>query len=444
MAELQSEGRIRFSEYDLANGLHVILHEVHTTPVVAVNIWYHVGSKNEEPRKAGFAHLFEHMMFQGSANIRKAEHFTYVYKAGGTLNASTSQDSTNYYEVVPSHHLELVIWLESDRMMSLNVSQENFDNQREVVKEERRFRYENRPYGTHWEEVFVRAFKIHPYRHTPIGTVEDLNAASLQDVQHFFSRFYTPSNAVLSIAGDINKRQAKRLVQKHFGGIPRGNGNRQSPSATEPPQVHPIHEVIFDNVQLPGVFMAFHVPAEGSPDFYPLELLSSILSSGKSSRLYQYLVYERRIAQSVNAFNYALEHPGLFYISSIVAPGHSPDEVRKAILGEIGKLRNDTVTGKELDKAKNQTETNIVHNRQTVLGTADELAHYFTFFGNTDEINNQLERYAQVTDMDIQRVAEKYLTSENSTTLYYLPKTEPANHDSNNQGDRTSDHRHDS
>jgi len=427
MTKAQKAGNINFIEYDLNNGLHVILHEDHSTPIVAVDIWYHVGSKNEEAQRTGFAHLFEHMMFQGSAHVGKAEHFLYIQKAGGMLNASTTQDRTNYFEVVPSHQLELVLWLEADRMMSLNVNQENFDNQREVVKEERRWRYENRPYGTHWEEMFARAFKVHPYHHIPIGSMEDLDAASLQDVQAFFNKYYVPNNAVLAISGDIDRTQTKRLVRKYFGQIPRGNTHIQQPTVVEPPQTQQVHDVIYDNVQLPAVYIAFHIPQEGSPEYYPLDLLSEILSAGKSARLYQSLVYEKRIAQSVNAFSYAMEHPGLFYISSIVAPGRTPEVVEKAIVEELDKMKNETVSERELDKAKNQTETSIVNNRQSVLGKADELAHYYTFFKNTDEINHQLERYAQVTREDILEVAKKYLTTENSTVLYYLAKPTASN-----------------
>jgi zinc protease len=215
-------GKINFIEYDLPNGLHVILHEDHSTPIVAVDIWYHVGSKNEDPERTGFAHLFEHMMFQGSANVKKAEHMAYIQKAGGTFNGSTNWDRTNYFQVVPSNQLELVLWLESDRMMSLNVNQENLDNQREVVKEERRWRVDNRPYGTQWEETFKRLFKVHPYRWPVIGYMEHLNAAKLEEVKKFFDTYYVPNNAVLVIAGDIDFEKTKNLVQKYFGDIPRG------------------------------------------------------------------------------------------------------------------------------------------------------------------------------------------------------------------------------
>ncbi len=414
--------KINFEEYELANGLYVILHEDHSTPIVAVDIWYHVGSKNEESHRTGFAHLFEHMMFQGSAHVGKAEHFVYIQKAGGKLNASTTQDRTNYYNLVPSHQLELVLWLESDRMMSLNVNQENFDNQREVVKEERRWRYENRPYGTHWEEIFARAFKVHPYHHLPIGSMDDLNAASLQDVQAFFNKYYVPNNAVLAIAGDIDRARTNRLVKKYFGDIPAGGAPVEQPMVVEESETQQLRDVIYDSVPLPAVYMAFHIPQEGAPEYFPLSLLSEILNAGKSSRLYQRLVYERRVAQSANALLYALEHPGLLCISSFVAQGHMPEEVENSILEELEKMKTEIVSEQELTKVKNQMEASIVNDCQYVLGKADELARCRTFFKNTDEINCELERYASVTREDILSVARKHLTPENSTVLYYLPK----------------------
>jgi len=415
-------GKINFIEYDLPNGLHVILHEDHSTPIVAVDIWYHVGSKNEDPERTGFAHLFEHMMFQGSANVKKAEHMAYIQKAGGTFNGSTNWDRTNYFQVVPSNQLELVLWLESDRMMSLNVNQENLDNQREVVKEERRWRVDNRPYGTQWEETFKRLFKVHPYRWPVIGYMEHLNAAKLEEVKKFFDTYYVPNNAVLVIAGDIDVEKTKNLVQKYFGDIPRGNYEIKRPNVVEPPLTQQVRDTIYDNVRLPAVFIAFRIPKDGERDFYALDLLANVLGSGRSSRLYQKLVYEKRIAQNVNVYAIGMEDAGVFKIDAYCSIGHKPEEVEREIWNEIEKIHRELITEKELQKVKNQTESQTLSNYQTVLSKADQLAHYYVIHGNTDEINHELDKILSITREEIRDSAVKYLRPENSVVLYYLPK----------------------
>jgi zinc protease len=415
-------GKINFIEYDLPNGLHVILHEDHSTPIVAVDIWYHVGSKNEDPERTGFAHLFEHMMFQGSANVKKAEHMAYIQKAGGTFNGSTNWDRTNYFQVVPSNQLELVLWLESDRMMSLNVTQENLDNQREVVKEERRWRVDNRPYGTQWEETFKRLFKVHPYRWPVIGYMEHLNAAKLEEVKKFFDTYYVPNNAVLVIAGDIDVEKTKNLVQKYFGDIPRGKYEIKRPNVVEPPLTQQVRDTIYDNVRLPAVFIAFRIPKDGERDFYALDLLANVLGSGRSSRLYQKLVYEKRIAQNVNVYAIGMEDAGVFKIDAYCSIGHEPEEVEREIWNEIEKIHRELITEKELQKVKNQTESQTLSNYQTVLSKADQLAHYYVIHGNTDEINHELDKILSITREEIRDSAVKYLRPENSVVLYYLPK----------------------
>jgi zinc protease len=415
-------GKINFIEYDLPNGLHVILHEDHSTPIVAVDIWYHVGSKNEDPERTGFAHLFEHMMFQGSANVKKAEHMAYIQKAGGTFNGSTNWDRTNYFQVVPSNQIELVLWLESDRMMSLNVNQENLDNQREVVKEERRWRVDNRPYGTQWEETFKRLFKVHPYRWPVIGYMEHLNAAKLEEVKKFFDTYYVPNNAVLVIAGDIDVEKTKNLVQKYFGDIPRGKYEIKRPNVVEPPLTQQVRDMIYDNVRLPAVFIAFRIPKDGERDFYALDLLANVLGSGRSSRLYQKLVYEKRIAQNVNVYAIGMEDAGVFKIDAYCSIGHKPEEVEREIWNEIEKIHQELITEKELQKVKNQTESQTLSNYQTVLSKADQLAHYYVIHGNTNEINHELDKILSITREEIRDSAVKYLRPENSVVLYYLPK----------------------
>lgn len=419
-------GKIDFIEYDLPNGLHVILHEDHSAPIVAVDIWYYVGSKNEDPERTGFAHLFEHMMFQGSANVKKAEHMAYIQKAGGTFNGSTNWDRTNYFQVVPSNQLELVLWLESDRMMSLNVNQENLDNQREVVKEERRWRVDNRPYGTQWEEIFKRLFKVHPYRWPVIGYMEHLNAATLEEVKRFFDTYYVPNNAVLVIAGDIDVEKTKKLVEKYFGDIPKGKYEIKRPNVTEPPLTQQVKDTIYDNIRLPAVFIAFKIPKDGEKDFYALELLSNILGSGKSSRLYQKLVYEKRIAQNVNVYTIGMEDAGVFKIDAYCSIGHTPEEVEKEIWDEIEKIRTELVSEKELQKVKNQIESQTISGYQTVLQKADQLAHYYVIHKNTNEINLELDKILSITAENIRESAVKYLKPENSVVLYYLPKEQRA------------------
>lgn len=415
-------GNIEYIEYDLPNGLHVILHEDHSAPIVAVNIWYHVGSKNEDPDRTGFAHLFEHMMFQGSANVKKAEHMAYIQKAGGTFNGSTNWDRTNYFQVVPSNQLELVLWLESDRMRSLNVNQENLDNQREVVKEERRWRVDNRPYGTQWEEVFKRLFKVHPYRWPVIGYMEHLNAATLEDVKRFFDTYYVPNNAVLVIAGDIDIERTKSLVEKYFADIPKGKYEIKRPNVIEPPLTYQVRDTIYDNIRLPAVFIAFKIPKDGEKDFFTLNLLAKILGSGRSSRFYQKLVYEKRIAQSVNVYAIGMEDAGVFKIDAYCSVGHTSEELEREIWNEIENLRKELVMEKELQKAKNQTEAQLIYSYQTVLQKADQLAYYYVIRKSTGQINHEIEKIHAVTREDIQESVNRYLKPESSVVLYYLPK----------------------
>ncbi len=425
-ASLFSQGRINFIEYDLPNGLHVILHEDHSAPIVAVDIWYHVGSKNEDPNRTGFAHLFEHMMFQGSANVKKAEHMAYIQKAGGTFNGSTNWDRTNYFQVVPSNQLELVLWLESDRMMSLNVNQENLDNQREVVKEERRWRVDNRPYGTQWEETFKRLFKVHPYRWPVIGYMEHLNAATLDEVKRFFDTYYVPNNAVLVIAGDIDVEKTKKLVEKYFGDIPRGKYEIKRPNVVEPPMTQQIRDTVYDNIRLPAVFITFRIPKDGEREFYALDLLSNILGSGRSSRLYKKLVYEKRIAQNVNVYAIGMEDAGIFKIDAYCSIGHTPEEVEREIWSELEKLYEELVDEKELQKVKNQKESETIRSYQTVLNKADQLAYYYVIHKNTNKINEELSEILSITRDELREAASKYLVPQNSVVLYYLPKEQRA------------------
>ncbi len=419
----QSEGKIDFVEFTLENGLHVILHEDHSTPIVAVNVCYHVGSKNEKPDKTGFAHLFEHLMFDGSKNVKRGEFDKYISQAGGYDNAYTTEDKTNYYEVLPSNYLELALWLESDRMLEFSIQEISLITQREVVKEERRWRYENRPYGSAWIKISEKSFKKHPYRWPVIGYQEHLDKASMDDVKEFYETFYVPNNAVLVIAGDIDIEKTKKLVEKYFADIPKGPDNIPHPSPEDEPLENEIREVVEDiNAPLPAVFMSYRIPEEGNPDSYALALLSNILSVGESSRLYQRLVYRDKIANEVETYSDSREHPGLFLIYAIANPGFSSDTLEKVIDEEIDKIKNYGVEEKELEKAKNKIESALVSARQTVQGKADLLAHYYTFYKNPALVNREIDKYRSVTVEDIKRVAQIYLDSKRRVILHYLPK----------------------
>lgn len=413
--------RIEFEEFDLSNGLHIILHKDNTNPIVSIDVWYHVGSKDEDPGRTGFAHLFEHMMFQGSANIGKAEHFSYVQKAGGTVNGTTNQDRTNYFETVPSNQLELLLWLESDRMSTLQVTQENFDNQREVVKEEKRQRYDNVPYGSRWYEMMKRIFKDERYEWLPIGSMDDLNSADLGYAQDFYNKYYSPDNAVVVLSGDIEYDNARVLITKYFGGL--------KPAGTKKPIYPEIkfnkgeqRDVIYDNIQLPAVYIAYKIPGTTSSEIRALEILSMILGDGRSSRLYRDIVYDRKSAKSAGSFVWDNELGGLFIVNATGFKNTNLDSLEANITAIINSLEITGVTDKELEKAKNAVENDIIGGMQTVLGKADALANYWTYFKDTNRINSAAEEYLRVTKEDIIKAAKKYLTRDNRVVLYYEPK----------------------
>jgi predicted Zn-dependent peptidase len=414
-------GKIRFTQFELENGLHVIVHEDHATPIVAVNICYHVGSKNERPDKTGFAHLFEHLMFDGSTNVQRGEFDVLTTKAGGYNNAYTSEDVTNYYEVFPAHQLELALWLESDRMLQFAIQEASLDTQRDVVKEERRYRYENSPYGSVWVKIPENTFKVHPYRWPVIGYQESLDSAALKDVKEFYETFYVPNNATLAIAGDVDASKAKILVQKYFGEIPRGTHPIPKVDIVEPPLVKEYREVVPDNVELPAVFEAFRIPEEGSSDYYALSLLTDILSDGESSRLYKKMVYDEQIASEVDVYVEPREQPGILLIYTISSTG-GPETLESSIWEELEKVKTTGVTERELEKAKNKTEASYVGRLQSNSGKADLLAHYYTFFANADLVNTEIERFLKVTPEDINRVAIKYLSTKNRVVFHYLPR----------------------
>ena len=417
------ERRIEFEEYDLDNGLHVILHQDNTTPIVNVAVLYHVGSKNEPEGRTGFAHFFEHLMFEGSPNIERGEFFKIIQGAGGQLNANTSFDRTFYYETLPSHQLELGLYMESERMLHATIDSTGVATQKEVVKEEKRTRIDNRPYGSVLEEMFSRAFKGTNYEWTPIGTFDDVDAATEDDFKDFFETFYVPNNATLSIAGDIELASTKELVQKYFGEIPKGTKEIPRPEITKPDLGEGVQETIFDNVQLPGVFQAYHMAKQGSDDYYAMQMLTTLLSGGQSSRFQKEIVDNQQLAAFVGSFPYAMEDGGLFISFGLANVGKTPEELSAAMDAEIERVKTEAIGEREFQKLRNQVENSFVSSNGSVRGIAESLANYHVYFGDANLINSEIERYMAVTVEDIQRVANKYLNKENSVNLYYLPKS---------------------
>ncbi len=416
------QGNIKFTEYDLSNGLHVILHQDNTTPIVAVTILYHVGSKNEVEGRTGFTHFFEHLMFEGSPNIPRGEYFKITQNAGGTLNANTSQDRTFYFELLPSNQLELGLWLESERLFHLRIDSTGVETQRAVVKEERKQSYDNRPYGSIIEQTMSHAFKSHPYKWTPIGFPEDINRATLQEFKDFHDTYYVPNNATLSIAGDIDLETTKKLVEKYFGDIPKGTKPFYRPGIVEPPQTAEVRDTVYDNIQLPAVIVAYHMPAQGTPDSYALSMLTTLLSGGESSRLTKSVVDKQQKALQVFSFPFALEDPGLFLIFGLVNMGVTPDVLENAVYDEIEKVKTEDISDAEFKKLQNKTENDFVTGNSTMAGIAENLANYHVYFGDANLINTEIDRYMKVTKDDLKRVAKQYLTKENRVVLYYLPK----------------------
>lgn len=415
--------KIEFTEYDLDNGLHVILHQDASTPIVAVSVMYHVGSKNEKPDKTGFAHFFEHLLFEGSENIGRGEYDSYVESAGGTLNANTTYDRTFYYEILPSNQLELGLWLESERMLHAKVDIEGVETQRQVVKEERRQRVDNQPYGSVVEETMKRVYNSHPYRWPVIGYMEHLNAAVESDYKQFYEDFYVPENAVLSIAGDLDIAQTKEWVAKYFASIPKGSKEVYRPNIVEPAMKSEIRDTVFDNIQLPAVIQTYRIPAQGTEDFYAVSMLATLLSQGQSSRLNKALVDEQQKALFVGAFPFELEDPGVSIAFAICNAGLDPSDVEAAMDAEITKVQNELISDLEFQKLKNQIENTFVSSNSRVSGIAESLANYHMYFGDANLINTEIDRYLSVTKEDIMAAAKKYFAKDKRVVLYYLPKT---------------------
>lgn len=411
--------KLNFTTHQLPNGLKIVLAEDHTRPVIDLQVWYHVGSKNERAGRTGFAHLFEHMMFRGSKNLGPEEHIRLLFQAGGVGDAYTTFDQTVYFESFPPNYLERIMWMEADRMSSLAINQVNFDKEREVVKEERRLRIENPPYGLLTERLLDAAYQKYPYKHMPIGSMDDLNKATVADVQEFFDTYYVPNNATLVIVGDFDTKQAVAFARKHFGAIPRGKHPIPPVTATEPPQTALREENMpVPNAPLPAIAKAYHLPPLGTPDTYAIDLASQILSSGQSSRLYKKLVYEDQTAVAAQGSALLLEGPSIFFAFGVVNQGKDVKALGAGLETAIDQMRKQPVSDEELQKAKAQIVSGYIIGRQTMQSKADALGKDTVLLNRPDLYNTMLAQYEKVTAADIQRVCQKYLIPENETRLW--------------------------
>lgn len=412
--------RIAYDRYHLANGLEVLLHEDHKAPIVHVLVWYHVGSKNEPSDRTGFAHLFEHMMFQGSENVGKTEHFSYVQGVGGTLNATTGQDRTNYFQTLPSEYLGLGLWLESDRMRSLRVTEENFANQLAVVKEEKKQNYENRPYGLWYLTMLDMLFGGTSYGWGPIGDMGHLEASSIETVREFHRRYYVPNNATVVLSGSFDPAEARGLVEQLFGDIPAGE-KIVPPSQMIAPPTAQIRREITDRIPHAAVMLGFHGVSIGHPDAPALGLLSSILSRGRSSRLQRALVYDRQLLEEASAAANEMESAGIFLIHGIVSDGISPTEAEEAIWGEIKRVAAEGITDRELTAALNSVESSVARLLWSVRNVADLLARNQVLAGDASRVNRLIDDYRAVTPEMIRDAAGAYLRRDRAAVLHYLP-----------------------
>jgi predicted Zn-dependent peptidase len=417
---------VNFKETKLKNGLRVITVEDHSAPVIAISITYNVGSRNERQGRTGFAHLFEHMMFKGSENVGTGEHFYLVFNNGGNMNGTTNEDRTNYFEALPANQLDLALYLEADRMRSLVISKDNLDNQRNAVQEERRQGVDNQPYGKSGEIQQELLYDNFAYKHTTIGSMEDLNAASVEDVQAFFKQYYAPNNAVLTLVGDFNTADALKKIKQSFEGIP------QQPTPppvdmTEPVQSAERRATVDDALaRAPQVDIAFKAVPGNTADFYALQVLSASLQSGQSSRLYQTLVKDKQLVTNVGGFMDEKRGPGALYISATLKPGGKPADVEAAIYDEIARLQKEGIADWELQKAKNTTRRNFINNLQSSLSRAISIGQYTVYYNEPSLINTRLDKVSAVTKADVQRVADKYLTAANRTVVITMPKPKGA------------------
>ncbi|HQZ41028.1 MAG TPA: pitrilysin family protein [Vicinamibacterales bacterium] len=414
--------KLDYQRLQLPNGLTVILHPDRSTPIVNVQLWYHVGSKDERAGRTGFAHFFEHLMFKGSRNVEPEQHTSIVASVGGQANAYTTEDTTVFWETVPSHYLPLVLWMEGDRMATLRIDQETFVREREVVKEERRMRIENQPYGRLNEIIYDQAFSVHPYRHPVIGSMEDLNAATLADVRDFYATYYVPANVTAVIAGDFDTEQAIALVNQYLGRVPKAERPVPRDIPREPSQAKEKRAVVEDTVPLPAVVVAHHITYDGHPDSYPLHIAAKVLSDGQSSRIYRTLVYGSGLALTAFGSANLIEHPNLFYAVAIVNPGQTPAAVEKALIAELDRIKAEGVTPRELERSKNQFARDYILGRETVQQKATILAHAEVLHADITTADGEFDIFQTITQADVQRVAKAYFTPESRVVIHIMPK----------------------
>jgi zinc protease len=415
--------RLDYTMTTLGNGMQVVMLEDHSTPIVHAEIWYHVGSKNEKAGRTGFAHLFEHMMFKGSKNVEPEGHPSWISSIGGQSNAYTTEDATVFWETVPAQYLPLVLWLEADRLATLRIEDDVFKTEREIVKEERRMRIDNQPYGRLNELIYDQAFTVHPYKHPTIGSMKDLEAASINDVRDFFRTYYVPNNATLVLVGDFNTKEAQDLVAKYLGRVPKSDRPVPRDIPKEPPQTKERRVKLEEAWPLPAVVVAHHITFDGDPDSYPLHIASKVLSDGQSSRIYRKLVYEKQIALAAFGGGNIIEDPNLFYAVAIVQPGHTTEEAIDALIAELDQLRNEPITAAELQQAKNQFARDYIFSRESNKDKAMQLGHAAVIHNDIKTADGEFDIFMNITQADVQRVARKYFTPENRLVMTIMPKS---------------------
>jgi zinc protease len=418
---------VSFEEYDLANGLHVILHQDNTAPIVTTSVMYHVGAKDEQPDRTGFAHFFEHLLFEGTKNIENGAWFSIVTENGGTNNANTTDDRTYYYEVFPSNNLELGLWLESERMLHPIIEQGGVDTQNEVVKEEKRLRVDNQPYGKFLENVKKHLFINHPYRWTTIGEMEHLDAATLDEFLAFNKKFYVPNNAVLVVAGDIAIDKTKKMVKEYFGPIPKGKEIERLSIKEDPIKEELKAEAFDSNIQIPAIITAYRTPSFKSRESRVLDMISTYLSNGPSSKLYKRLVDEKKMALQSGAINIAQEDYGMYVIFGLPQGEFKLTDLITEMDDEISILKEKLISERDYQKLLNKFENGFVSSNASVEGIANSLARYYMLYGDTNLINNEIEIYRSITREEIRQVANKYLNTNQRLVLEYLPETDEAN-----------------
>jgi zinc protease len=415
--------KLQYQMSTLPNGLRVILSEDHSTPIVHVSLVYHVGSKNERAGRTGFAHLFEHMMFKGSKNVEPETHTSIIAGVGGRSNAYTTEDETVFWQTVPAHYLPLIFWLEADRMATLRVDETAFRREREVVKEERRMRVENQPYGRLNEIIYDHAFTTHPYKHPTIGSMADLESASIEDVREFHDTFYVPENAVLTVVGDFDTAQALQMVTQYFGRVPKAARPVPRDIPKEPEQPKERRAIVEEAWPLPAVVVAYHVTYDGHPDAYPLHITSKILSDGQSARIPRELVYNKRLALTAFGSGNITEHPNLFYSVAILQPGQTPAAAEAALIAEFEKLKREPVTAAELQRAKNQFARDYIVGRESNEDKARHLSHAAVIHNDVTTADGEFDIFTGITVADVQRVARTYFNENNRVVLHILPKS---------------------